>query len=796
MSGALGAMMGAGTGLDPAQGMMPLSPDQGLSQDNAKMVPRDRPVVPEPRRKLVEQWARDIQDAKRHWRRAFDRMRWNMEFVAGDQWQLQPGVRRRRRRRASDAERIDRDDRYVANIALRHVLQRTAELYPANPTVKAKRRSRIMAANWDGTQQSLVQAQQAMLQTMQTGMPLPPQAQQILMEAEQVKAYDQLMDRIAKTLELFYEYNVAEQVHPFQTMMKMTVRRAVVTGVGFVKVGFQRAMQLTPEIEARIADMSERLATIERLSADLADKETMPDDAEAEQLRVAITSLTQEGGLIVREGLTFDYPDSTAIIPDTKCRGLRGFIGSDWVAQEYLLDPDQVQEIYGVDLRSAGYTAYTDDGLSTETSSRSYDAGGTAGSTAGKCEPACVWEVYSRRDGAVYVVCDGYPDFLQEPGRPETWLERFWPWFAIVLNEAYDDRTVYPQSDIDLLRDMQLELNRARQGLREHRRANRPKTAVAAGVLEEVDKDKLREHPANALLELNALSPGQKIDDVLQAVKPPPIDPAVYDTAPTFEDLLRVLGSDQADQGSTSGATATEVSVAQFSQHTDLSSVVDDLNETLTEIARSGGQILLLNTSQQVVMDTIGPGAVWPQLSADMVAKNLWLEVEAGVDSLPRQQQEVQMFTQLIPLIQRIPGISPEWMARQLIKRLGADVDLSDAFAEGMPSMEAMNQLMSRPPAGGPPAPGQPGQEGEGAGGASAGPSGAGRGPPRPPNPQADPNAQGPQGLTNSIQGPGTQGPLGPRVPPLQVFGANGNRPGTGGGMPRMPAQNQGLPTP
>jgi hypothetical protein len=86
----------------------------------------------------------------------------------------------------------------------------------------------------------------------------------------------------------------------------------------------------------------------------------------------------------------------------------------------------------------------------------------------------------------------------------------------IVLNEGYDDRLPYPQSDIDLLRDMQLELNRARQGLREHRRANRPKTAVAAGVLEEPDKDKLRNHPANALLELNALAPGQKIDDVLQ----------------------------------------------------------------------------------------------------------------------------------------------------------------------------------------------------------------------------------------------------------------------------------------
>jgi hypothetical protein len=92
--------------------------------------------------------------------------------------------------------------------------------------------------------------------------------------------------------------------------------------------------------------------------------------------------------------------------------------------------------------------------------------------------------------------------------------------------------------------------------LREHRRANRPKVAVAAGLLEETDLDKLRTHPANALLELNALAPGQKIDDVLQVIKMPAIDGAVYDTTPVFEDILRVLGSDQADQGTASRSSA------------------------------------------------------------------------------------------------------------------------------------------------------------------------------------------------------------------------------------------------
>jgi hypothetical protein len=205
----------------------------------------------------------------------------------------------------------------------------------------------------------------------------------------------------------------------------------------------------------------------------------------------------------------------------------------------------------------------------------------------------------------------------------------------------------------------------------------------------------------------------------------------------------------------------------------------------LTCIARHAGQVLILNTSQAVVLEAVGPGAVWPQLTSEMVAKNVWLEVEAGGDGLPNKQQEVANMTQLVPLLQRIPGISPEWLAKQIIQRMGADIDLSEAFAEGTPSMEALNQLMSKPP-------GVPGQEGQGPPGEGAG-SGAGRGPPRPAAPGQDPNAQGPQGLTNATANP--PGPLGPRVPPMQVFGANGNRPGTGGGMPRI-RPGGGFPTP
>ena len=330
---------------------------------------------------------------------------------------------------------------------------------------------------------------------------------------------------------------------------------------------------------------------------------------------------------------------------------------------------------------------------------------------------------------------------------------------------------------------MQLELNRARQGLREHRRANRPKMAVAAGILEEADLDKLRTHPANALLELNALAPGQKIEDVLQVVKMAPIDPAVYDTQPVFEDVLRVLGSDQADDGTTSGATATEVSVAQFSQNTDVSSVVDDMNDMMSAIARAASELLLLNVSPDIVQRVVGPGAVWPQLDRQTIADNVYLEVDVGANGPPNAQQDVQRLVQLVPLLQRVPGINPEWLARQLIRRMGDDIDLDEAFAEGLPSMEALNQLQGRPPVapGGPGAPAGP----PGAAPGPEAPGGAGKGPPRPGPLGQNPAAQGPAGPGNAAQpGPGPGGPVG-HAPPLQIYGRNGNRPGTGGAMPR-----------
>src|SRR5262245_63212891 len=115
-------MMGAGPpGMAPA----PLVPAQpGPVGQDQPMVNRERPEPADPRKKLVSRWQSRVKRAKRHWRAPFKRMRENMEFVEGKQWPATQTLQ-------------TRDDRYVANICIRHVLQRTAELYPNNPTMQA-----------------------------------------------------------------------------------------------------------------------------------------------------------------------------------------------------------------------------------------------------------------------------------------------------------------------------------------------------------------------------------------------------------------------------------------------------------------------------------------------------------------------------------------------------------------------------------------------------------------------------------------------------------------------------------
>jgi hypothetical protein len=560
-------------------------------------------------------------------------------------------------------------------------------------------------------------------------MAMASQAMPIMMDALQVKQENAMLDKLGRTLELAYAYQIDNQVHNFKSMMKLLVRRVITTGVAYVKLGYERVMEKRPDMEKGVADISERLATLERLSADHADDIFDAESKEAEQLRLLLTDLVRQSEFVSREGLTFDYPLSTNIIPDPKCISLRNFLGADWVAEQYLLSPNDIEEIYGIDV-SKSFVAYNRGDMRGPDPvhmaaqmygnfygdypygtnySQPYNYDWTDKTTTRQNERqsnyGMVWEIYCRKDGLVYTVCDGYPDFLRDPASPEIYNERFFPWYALIFNECDHQSEIFPPSDVRLMRDMQMEYNRCREGLKEHRVAARPFTAVTAGTMEEADMLKLSEREPNAIIEINALQPNQDIKNLLQPFSGPGIDPNLYEVNPVYEDVLRTTGIQEANLGGQSAGdpSATESQIAEGSRMTSMGSNIDDLNDLLSALARNGGQIMLAEMDVATIQNIVGQGAVWPQMSRQQVAQEVLLEIEAGSMGRPNAAQEVANAQRIYPLLIQIPGIDPLYLARDLLRRLDDRLDLTQAFKSELPSIVAMNGMAKgMPPMTGP----------------------------------------------------------------------------------------------
>jgi hypothetical protein len=625
------------------------------------------------RKNLVTELLGRVSTAKGEHKKAFERMKSDMDMVF----------------HGFDPKLWD-DEKYSVNLSQRHVQQRTAALYAKNPRCVAKRRHRMMYQLWDGTPEMLENAQAARQLAEQTMQPIPQAVAMVLQEYEQVKADNIRLDKISKTLEILFSYFMAEAQPTFKSQMKALVRRMLTTGVGYVKLGFQREMQRRPEISARMNDVQVRLDHLERLAKEANKGDLNDTDAEYEELMLSMKELSQQPDVIVREGLMFDFPDATAIIVDPRCKQLRGFIGARWIAHQMFFTPDEVMEIYGKEVGD-NYTGYQVKGRSHDSSQRTAASGEAKGSTDDGM--VCVYEIYDKPSGLVYTVAEGFNDFLKAPAEPDLRLETFWPVFSLVCNEVEHDKEIYPPSDVHLMRSMVHEYNRAREGLREHRKANRPAYLTPAGALEEEDKAKLASRPAHGVITIQGMQLGQKSEDLVTPLRTVGLDPNLYEVGTVFDDVQLAVGAQEATFGSTGGATATETSVAESSRMSALGAQVDELDSFMSDIARAAGAIMFQQMSADQVKKIAGPGAVWPELTAQEIADEIQLEIEAGSTGKPNQAAELQNIERVLPFIIQIPGIDPKWLAKEVLKRMDDKLDLDAALAEGMQSVVAMNGM-------------------------------------------------------------------------------------------------------
>jgi hypothetical protein len=632
--------------------------------------------VPDSRAALVGELQEEVRADKKHFRDAFKQMLDDMEVA----W--------------TGASRSWPKSNYKVNVTQRFVRQKVASLYAKNPRALAKTKPKLKYKVWDGTMQQLQEAAQ--------GMPDPQTAMAVIQDAQQGKAEGQMYEKLGKTLECCFHYYINEQIPTFKSQMKRCVRSAVQTAVGYVKLGFQRETDLSPDNKAKIADSQQRLAHIQRLIADLSpegDKTML--DSQAEELRLSVDQLRKEPMVIIREGLVFDFPRPTSIIPDRKCTGLDGWMGADWLTEEIFMTPDEVKEFYQLDIRGATqsnapgstYTAYSTNGTEYRQNPRA--------DLSGKREDlCCVWMMYHKPTGLKFELADGFKDFLKEPEGPEVSVERYFPIYALCFNELEHPTKLFPPSDVCNMTPQQMELNRQKEALREHRKANRPGYVTPKGALSEGDKNALMGQEANAVVELDGMMPGNKVADLLQALPKIGVDPNLYESQGIMDDVYKTVGMAEPSFGGSSGDTATAVATAEQARTAALEAEADQLNDFLTTLARDASQIMLMELDPQTVQEIAGPGAVWPQLNKEQIASEMYLEIVAGSNGRPNKMQRQQALQQLVPFLIQIPGINPQWLGQKLIEAVDDSIDITEAFAQNLPSIQMMNQAPPPQPVG------------------------------------------------------------------------------------------------
>lgn len=661
----------------------------------------DQPDVPESRRALVEEWEKRIIEARKDEKlaKAFKQMRKNQYFAAhgGEKSWVESG-------------------KYTVPIIARHINQSVANLYAKNPKAVATRKRRRMYTLWDGREDSL----QAAMEGAAMG---DPNMTAIVEEILAVRQHEMMLDGLGETMEILWEYFLEDQSCSYKQQIKAAVRRTKVCKVSYIKLGFQRILEPRPEVMAEIEDITSKITAMECLVEEVQSGEVDERSARIEELRLLAEDLKRQDSLLVREGPVLDFPRSDEITIDPDCRHLKTFSGAGWIAQMYEMTPKRVKQVYKVDIKGSFKKHH--DGVEEGENSTGVEK-----------SVARIHEIWDKRNQQTMTICEGYHDFLIEPHEPENLPERFWPLFPIVFNEIESDDEIFPPSDVEQTEHIQKEYNRSREGLRQHRIANRP-YYVHDGSLTEAEQLKLAEHLDHEIIAVTSLGAGQKMTEKLQRGPTVNIEPALYDVEIHFSDLLRSVGTQEANLGGTAGNTATESSIAESSRSEATADNVDDLDFVLTELAKAMGDMMLRELSKETVIEIVGDGAVWPDMpqTREQVAKDINLTVKAGSSGRPNQAAELAKIERAAPVMIQIPGLNPKPLARRYAELL--DLDPEEMTADGMPSITAINAMMAKigmGPQGQPT--GEPGSEP-----AAQGPQGAGNAP----GPQQNENEPGPQ---------------------------------------------------
>lgn len=635
------------------------------------MTTESKKIVPESVRAAIVEMHGRVDSAKARWEPDFKRMRENMRFATGRQW---------------NGQKLLREEAYVCNLTLKQIRQKVANLYARDPQVDAKRRERLDYAIWDGEATSLMEAFQSRMMYQQAGL-VDMEAEAILRDFMQGKQQKEQDEKVANTARIAAQRQIDLAVPNFKRQMKKLVTRTITCGVGYVRLALVRNDE-TPVSEDRVGNMpADRIKEAMRLADEL-QEEDIETSPMAEQLRsIGLSMGVAIDDEELPEKVTFDFLPSTSVIPDERCRSLSDFIGARFVCIEYSLPLDEINAMFGTDIEESNQSVTK---AGAETTSQAIQPGKASG---------VVREILNFRDRTHCYIMQGYDDYLRPPEPVVPGLSGFWPLFALTFNDVEvgideDETTPFPPSDVDLVFHPQREWNRSRNSLRDLRNACSPKWMTRKGSMSTDDIRKIQDAEPNEVVQLESVSPDMKLTDLLAPIPVQAPDPKVFGTDPLVEDISLGGGMQEANMGvADPNVTATGVSVAEQSRIQVSSSNKDDLDEFLSSLMSAVGEMMFSDSgfSEETIITLVGNGAVWPTLKRLPYKKQILLSIKAGSTGRPNKAIEVQNFNLIAPQLINA-GANPLGVIQEGVRRLDDQLDVSNFLpigGMGDPSMGA-----------------------------------------------------------------------------------------------------------
>lgn len=641
----------------------------------------------------IKSWNKKVDDAREFFKDQFDQMVEDMNFVYGLQWEEQNS--------------LSKEKRYMANITLRNRRNKVATLYARNPETEFKRVNRLDYAMWDGKEETLLTC----LQRLQMN-PMDMESAAMLQDYMHGEEFKEQLDRVGKTLDCTYRYQINKQTPDFKTLLKQhVVATAVDCGVGYLRLNYERLDKGYLPTANQIAPISQRMKDVVQMVEQI---EASKDENSSKVERVRILMESIQESLQARdeqrefqEKLCFEAPSVMSIIPDPDTKALQGWVGTKWLCQEYLYTLDFVNSFYELtgtenEVKAGGaLKIYAEDGSELIKQNKPVDG---SNSLNAKQTMVKVREMFDATSKMRFVICDGHDKYLEYPTQitPETTV--FFPIFALTFNETTVEKgckaSIYPPSDIRIMRMPQKEWNRSRNAFRNHRRANTPLYVAAKGTLTEGDKDEFLAADESDILELEGLPPGADINGKIQQVNKVALDPRLYGTEAMAEDIQLTTGAQQADLGPAQpNVTATNSSIAAQAKMSVTSADVDALDDFQTLVAFTAGEMILRGFSIETIQRICGPGTVFPppEMVEDF-CNQVYLQAVSASSGRPNQAIEQSKAQILVPLLQSY-NANPQAVIRYVCKVLDERIDPTEFFPiPGMPMIGAQSMGIPQQP--------------------------------------------------------------------------------------------------